>query len=277
MSAAPLCLSAGRYPPHRIWTGKYPAIVAALRTLPAGQAYLDGELCGLRPDGMTSFALIQNAADRRGGAALVYFVFDLLYLDGRNLMPLPLADRKNGLAAVLERREDAICFSEHQVGQGPEFHRHACKLGLEGIVSKRLDAPYSPGEPRPLGQDQMPQPGGVRAHSGERDQPYRLKVITDSGDCDHVDHERLKPGVMVARLHAADISVGCMGMVGPVKSAADRPRSPWRGPRAPRSALASDGAARAGRRCGPPWAIGARAVMQRGFRQRQDVGARMVP
>jgi hypothetical protein len=115
------------------------------------------------------------------------------------------------------------------------------------------------------------------ADSGERDQPYRLKVITDSGDCDHVDHERLKPGVMVATLHAADISVGCMGIVGPVKSAADRPRSPWRGPRAPRSALASDGAARAGRRCGPPWAIGARAVMQRGFRQRQDVGARMVP
>ena len=52
------------------------------------------------------------------------------------------------------------------------------------------------------------------------DQPYRLKVITDSGDCDHADHERLKPGVMVTALHAADISVGCMGMVGPVKSAA---------------------------------------------------------
>ena len=115
------------------------------------------------------------------------------------------------------------------------------------------------------------------AHSGERDQPYRLKVIADSGDRDHADHGRQRPGVMVATLHAADISVGCMGIVGPVKSAADRPRSPWRGPRAPRSALASDGAARAGRRCGPPWAIGARAVMQRGFRQRQDVGARMVP
>ena len=133
-------------------------------------------------------------------------------------------------------------------------------LGFAGVVPEATGRPsYHP------------------AHSGERDQPYRLKVITDSGDCDHVDHERLKPGVMVATLHAADISVGCMGMVGPVKSAADRPRSPWRGPRAPRSALASDGAARAGRRCGPPWAIGARAVMQRGFRQRQDVGARMVP
>ena len=94
----------------------------------------------------TTLALIQNAADRRGGADLVYFVFDLLYLDGRKLMLLPLADRKNGLAALLERREDAVRFSEHQVGQGPKFHRHACELGLEGIVSKRLDAPYSPGD-----------------------------------------------------------------------------------------------------------------------------------
>ena len=82
---------------------------------------------------------------------------------------------------------------------------------------------------------------------------------------------------MVAAHRAADISIGCMGMVGLVKSAADRPRSPWRGPRASRSALTSDGAARAGRRCGPPWAIGARAIMQWGFRRRPDVVARMVP
>ena len=81
------------------WTSKYPAIAAALGTLPVRQAYLDGELCGLRPDGITAFALIQNAAERRGGADLVYFVFDLLYRNGRNLMPLSLADRKAGLDA----------------------------------------------------------------------------------------------------------------------------------------------------------------------------------
>lgn len=74
----------------------------------------------MRPDGITSFALIQNAAERRGDD-LVYFVFDLLHLDGRNLMPLPLADRKAGLAALLERREDTIRYSEHQVGHGPAF------------------------------------------------------------------------------------------------------------------------------------------------------------
>ena len=69
-------------PLHMSRTDKYPAIVTALRTVPARQAYLDGELCGVRPDGITSFALIQNAADRRGGADLIFFVFDLLYLDG---------------------------------------------------------------------------------------------------------------------------------------------------------------------------------------------------
>ena len=128
------------------WTGKYPAIVTALRTLPARQAYLDGELCGVQPDGITSFALIQNAADRRGGADLVYFVFDLLHLDGLDLMPLPLADRKARLAVLLEQTDAAIRYSDHQIGLGPAFHRHACALGLEGIVSKRLDAAYSPGQ-----------------------------------------------------------------------------------------------------------------------------------
>lgn len=61
-------------------------------------------------------------------------------------MPVPLADRKAGLTALLERREDTIRYSEHQVGQGPAFRQHACALGLEGVVSKRLDAPYSPGD-----------------------------------------------------------------------------------------------------------------------------------
>jgi DNA ligase D-like protein (predicted ligase) len=126
------------------WTGKYPAIVESLCTVPARHAYLDGELCGVQPDGVTSFALIQNAADRRGGADLVFFVFDLLHLDGLDLMPL--ADRKARLAVLLEQTDATIRYSDHQIGLGPAFHRHACALGLEGIVSKRLDAAYSPGQ-----------------------------------------------------------------------------------------------------------------------------------
>src|SRR2546430_6918094 len=60
------------------WTRKYPAIVAAIALLPARQAYLDGELCGVRKDGTTSFSLIQNASDTGNNEALVFFLFDLL-------------------------------------------------------------------------------------------------------------------------------------------------------------------------------------------------------
>src|SRR5258705_10950224 len=64
------------------WTHKYPAIAAALASLGATQAYLDGELCGVRPDGTTSFSMIQLALDSGNAAALVFFLFDLLHLDG---------------------------------------------------------------------------------------------------------------------------------------------------------------------------------------------------
>ena len=77
---------------------------------------------------------------------LVCFVFDLLHRDGRNLMPLPLADRKSALATLLERGDGAIRYSDNQIGQGSAFHKRSCALGLEGIVSKGLDAAYSPGD-----------------------------------------------------------------------------------------------------------------------------------
>src|SRR6201993_2730241 len=67
------------------WTHKYPAITAAVASLPADQAYLDGELCGVGPDGITSFSMIQLASDSGNAAALVFFLFDLLYLDGEDV------------------------------------------------------------------------------------------------------------------------------------------------------------------------------------------------
>jgi hypothetical protein len=85
------------------FTGKYPAIAESLPhdTGPAGLSRRRA-LRGVQLDGITSFALIQNAADRRGGADLVFFVFDLLHLDGLDLMPLPLGDRKARLAVPLD-------------------------------------------------------------------------------------------------------------------------------------------------------------------------------
>jgi DNA ligase D-like protein (predicted ligase) len=127
------------------WTRKYPAIAAAVASLPAQQAYLDGELCGIRPDGTTSFSLIQNASDSGNGDALVFFLFDLLHLDGETIGTRPLAERKERLRELLSHTSVPLQFSDHQVGRGRAFYDHACALTLEGIVSKRADAPYAPG------------------------------------------------------------------------------------------------------------------------------------
>src|SRR5437763_6559732 len=82
------------------WTEKYPTIAEAIAELPAKNAYLDGELCGVLPDGRTAFNLIQNASDT-GEGSLVFFLFDLLFLEGEILIALPLLDRKARLAALL--------------------------------------------------------------------------------------------------------------------------------------------------------------------------------
>jgi len=123
------------------WTHKYPAIAAAVALLPARQAYLDGELCGVRPDGTTSFSLIQNASDTANSDALVFFLFDLLHLDGEAIAPMPVTERKERLRALLSDAGSPLHFSDHQIGRGLAFYDHACTQKVEGIVSKRLDAP----------------------------------------------------------------------------------------------------------------------------------------
>ena len=79
------------------WTHKYPAVAAAVALLQARQANLDGELCGVRADGTTSFSVIQNASDTGNSGALVFFLFDLLYLDSEAIAPMPVTERKERL------------------------------------------------------------------------------------------------------------------------------------------------------------------------------------
>ena len=127
------------------WTHKYPAIGVAVASLPARQAYLDGELCGVRPDGTTSFGLIQNASDTGNAEALVFFLFDLLHLDGETITARPLNERKERLETLLSKANGSLHYSDHQIGHGLAFYDRACALKVEGIVSKRVDAPYTPG------------------------------------------------------------------------------------------------------------------------------------
>ena len=127
------------------WTAKYPQIARAVASLDPRQAYLDGELCGVGADGITSFSMIQLASDAGNAAGLVFFLFDLLYLDGEDLAARPLIERKERLAALLAHANSPLQYSDHQTGRGPAFYEKACPLGVEGIVSKRADAPYVPG------------------------------------------------------------------------------------------------------------------------------------
>jgi ATP-dependent DNA ligase len=125
------------------WTSKYPSIAEDIARLAAQNAYLDGELCGVLPDGRTAFNLIQNASDT-GQGALVFFVFDILFLDGENLMEMPLIDHKARLEKLLTGASPSLVYNDHQIGRGPAFHRLACERGLEGIVSKRVNGRYEP-------------------------------------------------------------------------------------------------------------------------------------
>jgi len=128
------------------WTHKYPAIPAALAVLGLGDVYLDGELCALNPDGTTSFSALQAATDERGSAELVYFLFDLLFVDGLDIADRPLMERKVLLERMLAGAPGAIRYSDHVAGDGPRFRAAACQAKAEGIISKRADAPYKPGD-----------------------------------------------------------------------------------------------------------------------------------
>jgi len=150
------------------WSDRFAPVAAAAAALPVESAILDGEVTVLLPDGKTSFQALQESlgdggngrgggggGDRgsgsRHGAEMVYFVFDLLYLDGYDLRPAPLGERKQALRALLDAAgigsgsDGPIRWSDHVAGQGEDFYRQACRFGLEGIVSKRADLAYHSG------------------------------------------------------------------------------------------------------------------------------------
>jgi len=128
------------------WSNRYPYTLSALRSLPVKTAYIDGELCALRPDGVPSFGLLQAAMDQGRTNSLVFFAFDLLYLNGKSTTALPLIERKDRLRPLFGQAIPGLHFTDHVVGNGPGFLQHACQMGLEGVISKRLDQVYAPGD-----------------------------------------------------------------------------------------------------------------------------------
>ncbi len=127
------------------WTSRFPEIRDAAARLRVTTAVLDGEAAIVEPDGRTSFQALQNAFGGGSRAGLVYFVFDLLYLDGEDIASQPLEARKERLQQLLGDPDGMIRYSEHVIGHGAQVFAEACRLHLEGIVSKRRDLPYRPG------------------------------------------------------------------------------------------------------------------------------------
>jgi bifunctional non-homologous end joining protein LigD len=129
------------------WTARFPSIVAALKKLGLSSALLDGEIVVEEATGVPSFNLLQ--ADLKAGRhdRFRYFLFDLLYCEGFDLTQATLLDRKALLQEILAglSTSSPIRFSEHLEQDGPTMFEHACRLGLEGIISKRIDVRYRPG------------------------------------------------------------------------------------------------------------------------------------
>jgi bifunctional non-homologous end joining protein LigD len=129
------------------WTSRMPLIVRELGRLKVKGAVLDGEVVVLDADGQSSFAKLQAAFDEGASHPLTYFVFDLLHLNGHNLRQEPLAKRKQILERMLDTlpEHEVIRYGQHIETEGGPIFTEACKMGAEGIVSKRSDGAYSSG------------------------------------------------------------------------------------------------------------------------------------
>ncbi len=126
------------------WTDRFPETAAALGKLP--DCILDGELCALDEEGQPDFGKLGAAMENKATGELVYFAFDLLSAGGAWLVDLPLRERKARLKKLLAKPPRGIRLLEPFHDPGEAVLRSACRIGLEGIVSKRVDAPYRPGD-----------------------------------------------------------------------------------------------------------------------------------
>jgi bifunctional non-homologous end joining protein LigD len=123
-------------------TYRFPLIVEALARLRSRSCIIDGEAVCCDEDGMPSFDRIRY---RRHDASIFLYAFDLIELSGDDLRREPLETRKTTLASLLRRSLPGLRLNEHLAHDGESVFRHACKMGLEGIVSKRLGSRYRSG------------------------------------------------------------------------------------------------------------------------------------
>jgi bifunctional non-homologous end joining protein LigD len=124
------------------YTDRFPSIAAAAAGLKADSFTIDGEAVVIGPDGLSRFDELRR---RESARTAILYAFDLIEHDGEDLRDRPFLDRKTALARLLRGSNTGILLNEHLVEEGATVFAHACKLGAEGIVSKRIDAPYRSG------------------------------------------------------------------------------------------------------------------------------------
>jgi bifunctional non-homologous end joining protein LigD len=127
------------------WTSKFPPLRKALEGLPVVTALLDGEVVVESESGAPSFTELQAELSAGRSDRFRYYLFDLLHLDGMDLRGAPLLERKAALARLLDGHSGTLALSEHFEGGGATILEHACRLGLEGIVSKLKTGTYRSG------------------------------------------------------------------------------------------------------------------------------------
>lgn len=131
------------------WTARFGTqIVDAVLALPARQAIIDGEIVVESGSGASDFSLLQADLGEDRGDRFVFYAFDLLFLDGFDLRAAALSERKGALKRLMEAADARLKYSEHFDESGHLVLKHACRLSLEGIISKVANAPYRSGRGR---------------------------------------------------------------------------------------------------------------------------------
>ena len=124
------------------WMARLAAIAAAAPRIKAKSFTIDGEAAVLGPDGLSRF---EELSHREGARTAILYAFDLIEHDGEDMRNLPFLDRKATLARLLRNTEAGILFNEHIAQDGPIVFAHACRLGAEGIVLKKVNSTYRSG------------------------------------------------------------------------------------------------------------------------------------
>jgi bifunctional non-homologous end joining protein LigD len=126
------------------WTGKLPHLARAVEKLGLKNTWLDGEIVVPGADGRASFQALQNAFDAGSDAKIVYYVFDVPFLGGKDLRQLPLRERKARLKKALKPNQ-SVRFSDDLTGSAAQVLEHACRLKLEGLIGKQAESVYVAG------------------------------------------------------------------------------------------------------------------------------------